>query len=50
MSKLFVILVALAIFVSSNAAAGDRRPKHTIDFDHYWSLEEVKLEKLIICE
>jgi hypothetical protein len=41
MNKLQVILVVSAVLGLSSAAIGEKRPKHTIDFDHYWSLEEV---------
>jgi hypothetical protein len=41
MNKLQVILVISAVLGLSSAAIGEKRPKHTIDFDHYWSLEEV---------
>lgn len=42
MNKIFVTLVtSVLVGLASAATAGDR-PFHTVDFNHYWTLEEVK--------
>lgn len=45
MKNLQKVLVAFAVLGLSSAAVSEKRPKHTIDFDHYWTLEEVKFVK-----
>lgn len=40
MNKLIVILLASAIFAVA-ASATVKRPKHTIDFNHFWTFAEI---------
>lgn len=43
MNKLLAILMALFMVVLTSAAvAGNGRPFHTVDFNHYWTIEEVQ--------
>jgi hypothetical protein len=41
MNKLLAFSVVLAVFGLASAANSKRRPFHTVDFDHFWTLSEV---------
>lgn len=40
MNNLVVILLATVVFVSASAAT-EKRPKHTMDFNHFWTWSEI---------
>lgn len=48
MNKLFLVLLASAVF-SAVALASVKRPKHTIDFNYFWTFAEIDeyLEELL---
>ena len=41
MSKLTVVLAVFAVIGVTSCTSTNRRPFHTVDFDHYWTFDEV---------
>ena len=48
MIKLIVILAVFAIFGITSCANTNKRPFHTVDFNHYWTFDEVNFNTNLV--